>query len=148
MAKKSTFKLEEGIPFLVHRLASRLSSVANERFRAQGINIKVARVLLVLRSNEDATVQQLCEATAIDQSTMSHMLNRLMAKQLITKEREDADNRTVRVALTAKGAKMAATCATVASNYEEKAEATLSPRQVAELRQMLATIYRNFDDAV
>ena len=148
MAKKSTFNLDEGVPFLVHRLASRLASVANERFRAQGINIKVARVLMVLRTNEDATVQQLCEATAIDQSTMSHMLNRLTAKQLVTKKREDSDNRTVRVSLTAKGAKLAVTCAEVANNYEEKAVASLSPRQSAELRHMLVVVYRNFDDAV
>ena len=72
------------------------------------------------------------------------MLKRLMARQLVTKTREDKDNRTVRVALTPKGAKLASSCADVASSYEQMAIGSLSPRKAADLRQMLVTIYNNF----
>jgi DNA-binding MarR family transcriptional regulator len=148
LAKRTTFKLDQNIPFLLHRVASRLAGVANERFKEQKINTHVSRVMLVLLTHEEATVGELCEATSIDQSTLSHMLKRLMARQLITKTREDKDNRTVRVALTPKGAKLAANCAEVAGNYELKALGSISPQKAADLRQMLGTIYENFADEV
>jgi len=132
----------------VRRLASRLSSVADKHYRKFGINTQIARVLLVLWAKEVASVGELCEATTIDQSTLSHMLKRLMAKQIIVKKREDQDNRTVRVSLTPKGTKLAAICVEVASNYQLKTIASFSVQQVAELRHMLVTMYRNFDDAV
>lgn len=147
MAKKSAFNLEQNIPFLVHRLASRMAAVANERYKKEGINTLVVRVLLVLWTNKEATVGELCEATTIDQSTVSHMLKRLMARQLITKKREDRDNRAVRVSLTAKGAKLAESCAEIASNYERQALGIVSGEKAAEFRRMLVAMYRNFDDA-
>jgi DNA-binding MarR family transcriptional regulator len=107
-----------------------------------GINLMSARALLTLR-NGAATIGALALATGIDQPTLSHTLNRLLADKLIVKERQRHDNRSVRVELTRSGRKMSDRCFEQNRRYEKLVTSQLSATKVKVLKDMLKQMYAN-----
>ena len=136
-------RLNDHIPFLLYRLASQLSIEANAQFKALGVNTLSSRVLLVLLTGEAATVGDLSTITAIDQSTLSHILIRLCRNGLTIKRKEGRDSRIVNVRLTAKGRKVARRCREIGLQFAEITTASMTAGQKEDLRGMLKDMYRN-----
>jgi DNA-binding MarR family transcriptional regulator len=136
-------RLNDHIPFLLYRLASQLSIEANAQFKALGVNTLSSRVLLVLLAGDAATVGDLSSITAIDQSTLSHILIRLGRKGLTIKRKEGRDSRIVNVRLTAKGRKAALRCREIGLQFAGITTASMSAGQKDDLRTMLKEMYRN-----
>jgi MarR family transcriptional regulator, organic hydroperoxide resistance regulator len=135
--------LSEHIPFLLYRLASRLSIEANAQFKALEVNTFSSRVLFVLLSQQAMTVGELSTITSIDQSTLSHILIRLDRQGFTTKRREGRDSRTVTVGLTAKGREFAQRCHDISLTFARVTTASMNADQKNELRRMLKEMYRN-----
>lgn len=136
-------RLNDHIPFLLYRLASQLSIEANAQFKALGVNTLSSRVLLVLLTGEAETVGDLSTITAIDQSTLSHILIRLCRKGLTIKRKAGCDSRIVNVRLTAKGRKVARRCREIGLQFAEITTASMTASQKEDLRGMLKDMYRN-----
>jgi len=60
-------------------------------------------VLMALWEHDDQTVRELSDRLDLDSGTMSPMLKRLAALELVTRERSAADERQVRIRLTEAG---------------------------------------------
>jgi MarR family transcriptional regulator, organic hydroperoxide resistance regulator len=138
-----TINLDEHVPFLLYRAASKLASEANAELKTLGINTMCSRILLVLLRDTHVTVGDLCQATSIDQSTVSHTLIKLGRNGLVTKQRQLRDNRTVRVSLTPKGMLIARRCTDISTKNNRIAVEGLSRNQIATLRAMLRHLYEN-----
>lgn len=142
-----TIDLDEHVPFLLYRVASRLASGANAELKAIGINTMCSRILLVLLRDTTATVGDLCQATSIDQSTVSHTLIKLGRMGLVSKRRQLQDNRTVRVSLTAKGGEIAQRCGEIASHYDRLTSQGLSREQIRGLKTTLRHVFETLANA-
>lgn len=136
-------RLSDHIPFLLYRLASQLSIEANAQFKALGVNTLSSRVLLVLLTGEATTVGDLSSITAIDQSTLSHILIRLGRKGLTIKSKGGRDCRIVNVRLTAKGRKVARRCREIGLSFAEITTVSMTAGQKEDLRSMLKDMYQN-----
>lgn len=130
------------VPFLLARVANALNEWHAD-FRRLGLSVLSVRVMAVLSLNGAATVGELAEATSIDQSTLSHILRRLERAKLVAKVRQEHDNRSVRVAPTAKGRVLAKRCFRTAVQHEGMLTRGLSKTEVRALKAALERLYAN-----
>ena len=137
-----TILLHDSVPFLVHRVAASFNGWTAD-FRPLGLNVFSARVMVVLHINGAATVSELAEATALEQSTLSHILRRLTAARLVVKKRQAHDNRSVLVQLTARGRRVAEKCLHIVVGHERGITRGLTSEQVRSLKAALHQLYAN-----
>jgi DNA-binding MarR family transcriptional regulator len=130
------------VPFLLHCVATAMNEWHAD-FRKLGLSVLSVRVMAVLSLNGAASVGELAEATAIDQSTLSHILRRLVRSGLLTKTRQEHDNRSVKVKLTAKGRPVAKKCYDTAVKHERMLTRGLDAQNVRNLKATLNTLYSN-----
>jgi DNA-binding MarR family transcriptional regulator len=95
------------IPFAVHRLAARAVALATDDFAELGLTVSEARVVLVALQHGPMRVGVIAEYTSLELSTLSHMLGRLESDGILSRRRVLGDARSVDVALTARGRKIA-----------------------------------------
>ncbi|MCI4658104.1 MarR family winged helix-turn-helix transcriptional regulator [Cryobacterium zhongshanensis] len=87
--------------------ASRAVSQAYRAVLAQeDITYPQFLVLVVLASEGESSVSALASAMFLDSGTLSPLLQRLEARQILTRERRKGDERTVIVALTPEGLRL------------------------------------------
>lgn len=93
------------------RVADRLvADLEAKELEALGLNISSARALLALRLEgaDGLMLSALAEASGIQISTLSRIVDRLRARKLLSRRRQTDDGRTVRIVITAAGSEMAA----------------------------------------
>jgi MarR family transcriptional regulator, organic hydroperoxide resistance regulator len=139
------FDLIDNAAFLLFRITSKLSTEANQAFKKIGVSTMQARILLALLSAEGWTVGDLCQFTAIDQSTMSHSLVALARRELVSKRRQASDNRTVQVKLTTKGREIAQRCTDISSRFDRSLTQTLDDGQASALKKLLRQLYEGLN---
>lgn len=132
---------------LLHRIVARASANANEEFRPYGFNVQGARVLIALLDAGPTRVGELSYALAIDLSTLSHLLRRFSREALVVRSRVDADNRSVSVALTPKGRKIARKCKTARACHEAVLLKGFVAADIKSVRDLLRRICANVEQA-
>ncbi|WPH15970.1 MarR family winged helix-turn-helix transcriptional regulator [Variovorax paradoxus] len=135
--------LHDTLPFLLNRIAARITEAVNREFRPLGLNVFSGRVLTLLYLDEASTVGELAEKAALDQSTLSHILRRLQADGLLRKERLDHDNRSVMVLLTERGQEAAALCWDAIQTHDAMIRKGLDSANVKVLKHLLVRMYDN-----
>jgi DNA-binding MarR family transcriptional regulator len=133
---------QPSLPYLVHRIASRLEHQINRAAKADGLKIEGIRILLRLLRGGDQRVGQLANATSIEQSALSHMLKRMEANGLVTRGKAvHRDSRTALVSLTLRGRRMAQKYAPLFKATDEAWMDGLALPDRRRLKQMLNDIY-------
>ena len=112
--------ISDRITILLYRIIVPAAESTNAEISKFGINISGGRVLDALLAMGEMRVGQLCELTAIDNSTLSHLLRRMENLGYINRNRIVNDNRSVMVSLTPTGRDVAAFVSAL-SNETEKA---------------------------
>jgi MarR family transcriptional regulator, organic hydroperoxide resistance regulator len=134
-------------PFLLQRILSRVDSWHID-FRKLGLSVLSVRVMATMAINQGrASVAGLEVATAIDQSTLSHILRRLERDGHLEKARDTNDNRAIQIRLTARGAALAKRCYETACKHERRLTRGLGVKERRALKQTLDHLYRNVSDA-
>ncbi len=95
-------------------------------------------VMLVLWERGETSVKELGTELMLDSGTLSPLLKRLESADLLTRRRDPSDERSVRVALTARGDELRHAAAEVPIRMA--AASGLAPRELAELRDTLTTL--------
>jgi MarR family transcriptional regulator, organic hydroperoxide resistance regulator len=132
------------LTFLLHRVVSMLIDGTAPYFRSLGLSIPAARALSrLLETGGEQTVGSLADSTAIDLSTLSHILRRLEAQGLVTRTRQARDNRVVFAALTEEGRRIAQLGRDASLRDEAILLGDMSIKEAALLKQMLIRVYRN-----
>lgn len=90
--------------FRLHKVA-RLSDRMHERQyqREFGLNLREYRIIGLTGSLGDASFRRICQESGLDKAHVSRLVGRLIKRGLLTKRADPADQRTVNVALTARG---------------------------------------------
>ena len=133
---------QPSLPYLIHRIASRLERQINRAAKGDGLKIEGIRILLRLLRGGDQRVGQLADATSIEQSALSHMLKRMEAANLVTRGKAvKADSRMALVTLTLRGRRMAQKYAPLFKKTDEGWMEGLSLRDRRRLKEMLNNIY-------
>jgi DNA-binding MarR family transcriptional regulator len=106
-------------------------------FTDAGINIQKCRVMLSLHHHGQLRSGILAYLVGLEQTAISHLLKDLTRQGLIARERDRDDNRAVEVRLTASGKRLASYCHTAALKQEKLLLASLSPKEIASLREIV-----------
>lgn len=140
-----TIYLEDTAPFLLYRVGARVAGAANADYKAMGINLMSARVLITLLNGSEM-VGVLAQRTGVDQPTLSHIITRLVGGGWVKKERQAHDNRTVLIALTPTGRKLAHRCVNHNQRFERLITDKLSPAQTRALKEILKQMHSNVEE--
>ncbi|WP_408590443.1 MarR family winged helix-turn-helix transcriptional regulator [Novosphingobium sp.] len=95
-------------------------------------------VLVALRARDDRTVGELCELLFLESNTLTPLLKRLEAAGLVTRTRDKADERVVRIGLSAQGRTLAADIACVPADMV--AAAGTSEQDLAALPHLIRSL--------
>ncbi|GAB4083330.1 MarR family transcriptional regulator [Modestobacter muralis] len=95
--------LDEQLCFSLYRTSRALTALYRPLLDQLGITYPQYLVLMALWEQDDQTVRELSDRVDLDAGTMSPMLKRMAALELVTRERSAADERQVRIRLTEAG---------------------------------------------
>ena len=144
-ARNTLFR--QTVPFTMHRVTALSVANATEEFAQHGLNVHGARVMVVLLQNPNVRVGEIAEITCIELSTLSHMLRRFERDGLITRRRPPDDNRSVIVALTARGRRVAADVHEIVKSHQTTMLAGIPAGDIAVLRRVLDLMAANVEAA-
>ena len=136
----SDFALGDFVPYLLTRITNRLSKSLVEALKEVGLTPPYWRVLAVLHDGDRRTLTELSVYTAIDQSTLSRIVDRMEAQTLVTRRVSPDDARVQEVQIAPRGEEKFAEILPVAMDQYEWAVRNLSEQEIAELRQILRKI--------
>ena len=130
--------LDNYLAFLLAKASHGISAGFHRELKKRGVSIGTWRVLASL-SDGPCTVGDLAGFVLLNQPTMSKTLDRLAQEGLLERTRDNENRRSVQIALTARGRRMAAELIPLANAHETQAFAHLS---AAERRQLIAFLRR------
>jgi DNA-binding MarR family transcriptional regulator len=102
-AKAAVAALERSPSHLLHRALQRALDIYAEEFGAGAITQRQFAVLAAAAEREGATQADLVRITGIDRSTLADMVQRMIGKDLLERERSVVDARANAVRLTGAG---------------------------------------------
>jgi DNA-binding MarR family transcriptional regulator len=138
---ESMLELDRFLPYLVNKLASRLSvelaAVYQKRF---GITIPEWRVIAHLAENRNVSIREIFVRVAMDKSKVSRAAARLELSGFVKKTVNSTDRRLIELQLTPKGQKLFEKIEPLALAYERDALAALSPREAELFRTLIGKL--------
>jgi DNA-binding MarR family transcriptional regulator len=136
--------LDDLVPYLVNRVASRLNQNLAEKLRGRGLTFQHWRVLAALYRADGSTLGQLAETTVIPQSTLSRLVDRMArARLLLRRPARGGDGRFVEVWLSERGREVYAEIVPLALAEHEALLAGFAPEEAARIAVILHRMMRN-----
>lgn len=135
------FDLSTYLPYLVSRVGPAVESGFWDGMRSAGLNLEEWRVLAVLYSQGEQSLNQLSDRTSVKVSTLSRLVGRLADRGLVSRQRSDEDSRTVVISLLKRGRERAERIIPHCHRYEEMIEARLTEQDIADLHRLLPKLY-------
>jgi len=108
-------------------------------FRAAGIG----NVLFALFERDACIIKDLSERVQLTPSTLTETLRRMAKAGLIERHRDSTDGRASRIHLTKLGRSIEPKCRAVAEEIRGILESEMTPREVIELKKLLARMVDN-----
>src|SRR3954454_1602712 len=131
------------IGLLVARTAKALDRAFDDHLAAVGGSSATWLVLSSLKNGEHRTQGDLAAAVGVRQPTLTHHLDGLERAGLVTRDRDPANRRVQRVALTESGEALFVRLRRSAAAFEGRLRAGLDDDEVALLRRILAQVVEN-----
>ncbi|MPY72361.1 MAG: MarR family transcriptional regulator [Alphaproteobacteria bacterium] len=138
-------RLNSYLPYLVNRVGQRLVAGFTPALRAQGMDVQMWRVMIVLHAEGPQSAGALSRLTSINLSTLSRLVARMEEKRLVARRRDGADARSVVVAPTEEGRRRTEALLPAAAALEAAADFTEA--ELATLKSLLAKLYAGTADA-
>ena len=101
--RNTTFATDEFLPYLMNQITNLWNRNLKSALKRSSVNVKQFRVLAVLLRRPGLSLTELAEKTAIDQPTLSRMIDQLSELGLLKRETAKNDGRLLRLSVTAKG---------------------------------------------
>lgn len=141
------FDLRNYLPYLLNRVGFAVSDVFAEALAEESLTVPHWRVLAVLMHEGTMRVSELSELTSIEISTLSRLLSGLQRRGLLTRKSAKDDARVVNVTLAARGRAIVTRLLPSAVALEDRLIAGISPKDVVQLKGLLAKLYINITSA-
>lgn len=140
------FKLEDFIPYLLHRATAQIAHSFHFRAKEHGVTIEKWRVLSALLREDGQSMSGLAASTSIEISALSHLLKRMEREAMIERSRDPSDGRVTRLHLSAKGRETAERILPLAAYYEDTVLRGFSHEEAAQFRALLKRADANLRD--
>ncbi len=137
------FRLEDHLFFHFSQILARRTRALNARLRSHRLDYPRWRVLAVLQEQTGATMGRLADQTSVDRTTLTRTLGLMEAEGLVTRRERANDRRRLAISLTAKGHRLFARILPLALAETDRALASFSPEETADLKVKLKRIADN-----
>jgi DNA-binding MarR family transcriptional regulator len=135
--------LDTSVPYLLARAGIRTGQAFTLELKQFGLTLNDWRVCAALRNNPHQRLMDLAQNTSVDASTLSRVVDGLLQRGLLVRERSSEDARAVALRLTPDGVDLLEKVIPLAQLYERVALAGIDAEQADLLRDMLRRIYDN-----
>ena len=138
-------KLREG-GFLISKIkqiSERIFDKKLKNYDINDLNTAQGRIIFSLWQNDDISISELAQQTALGKTTLTSMLDRLEKSGYIVRNVDKEDKRKTRVALTAKSKSLESRHETVSKEMTTLFYAGLSENQIDEFERLLEHILSN-----
>lgn len=141
------FHLEQFLPYLVHRVGSRLAEGFEDRFAEAGLTLQQWRAAAVLYEFGPQAMGDIARRTSINASTMTRLIGQMEKQDLVKRERPVANQRTVYVRLLDEGRKRVESLIPQVIDYESDLSACFSEAELRTFKTLLEKFFHSlFDD--
>lgn len=137
------YQLSDALPYLLNRVGVRMGELFSRRLKPYGVTLPMYRVMATLWENGNRGLGELAEVTSVELSTLSRLIGAMIRKGLVSRKRPDANARTVKINLTAKGQRLIEELIPLAKLHEDVGLRSFPPDKIAELKRDLIKVFRN-----
>ena len=137
--------LEDAVPFLVARAGMRMGGAFSKQLKDFDLNLTEWRVCAALNHKPHQRLSELALQTSAEPSTLSRLVEGLMQRKLLVRDRSGEDARALALSLTPAGVELTRRIVPLAQLYERVALAGISKAQAESLKQMLRQLYDNMN---
>lgn len=137
------FDLERALPYLVARAGTRMGQAFSRELKRFQLTLTEWRVCAALHHEPHQRLSQLAAHTSTEPSTLSRVVDGMLQRGLLVRERSDEDGRALALALTDEGRDLTLRIVPLAQLFERVALAGLNAAQADALRGMLRVVYDN-----
>lgn len=136
---KQLLKIENQLCFPLYAAARLVTRLYQPILAELEITYPQYLVFLLLWDKDNRAVSELCNCLFLDSNTMTPLLQRLEAKQLISRKRDSVDERKVIVSLTKTGKLLKKKASKIPQYFKSEltANATLSAAELHDLHRLL-----------
>ena len=135
--------LERAIPYLLARAGMRMGQAFSKELKPFDLSLTEWRVCVALQHKTHQRLSELASHTATEPSTLSRVVDGLLQRGLLVRDRSGEDARALALNLTAAGRDLTQRVIPLAQLYERVSLAGLTSAQADALRDMLRSIYDN-----
>ncbi|MGQ9425369.1 MarR family winged helix-turn-helix transcriptional regulator [Gilvimarinus sp. F26214L] len=118
-AQNGDFLIHNSYTFWISRLASLMQEEFNHRLAGEGVTWPQWMVLNVLHHQLAGTPAMIADTVGVDRSAVTRLLDRLEKKELLLREHDKLDRRSVKVRMTASGQALVARLNHLAHEHQE-----------------------------
>ena len=137
-----------GSAYLAFQLSTQHQKLMEAEFKPLGLSIAVWRPLMFLKAAGLCTMTRLSRLSGIDRTTLTRMVDRLVADGLVRREPSASDRRLVVLSLSAKGEEIYRIGAPVEARVNSRMFQGMPAPEHVRLRQLLAdALARTVSDA-
>lgn len=131
-------KLNNQLCFPTYALSRQITNMYRPHLEKLGLTYPQYLVLMVLWEYKQVTIKCLGELLWLDTGTLTPLLKRMEASELLIRKRSEEDERVVNVSITTKGQTLEKDAKAIPS--EIKKELKMTDSEVEELREHLKSI--------
>lgn len=135
--------LQESIPYLVARAGVRMGQSFTREIRKFELTLTEWRVCSALHHKPHQRLSEVASNTSTEPSTLSRVVDGLMQRGLLLRDRSGDDARALALSLTPEGAALTLRLIPIAQLYERVSLTGFSSVQAEQLRDMLRRLYYN-----
>lgn len=137
--------LERDSLLRARQLVDRMRSLYRELESHTGAPVVMHRAVAAIAAEPGIPASRLAELLGLQRSTMSHVLKALAARAWIERRRSEADQRSVRLHITAAGRNVLQATTGKVSGVLQRAVRALDENELAELNRSLEALLRHID---
>nr|BBD84681.1 MarR family transcriptional regulator [Chromobacterium sp.] len=140
--------LEQAVPYLVARAGARMGQAFTKALKPFGLSLNEWRVCASLGHKPHQSLSELVLHAAVDTSTLSRIVDRLVRQGLVCREKNEQDGRAIRLRLSDEGANLTREIVPLAQRYEKVALTRFTIEEAELLRSLLVRLYENSEPLV
>lgn len=139
------FEYQAATPHWVNRLSFLIRAEVQQRFRAEGYSLTAEEwaMLMLLWKQAPQTMGQLAAVSLRDRTTVTRLVDSMVAKELLKRTQDPNDRRSVLVDLDEKGRALEAPLTEIVKKFIAEATRGISDEEIAQANAVLERMTRN-----
>ena len=140
------FKLTNSLPYMLNTIARRLGDAFASELAEHHLTLPMFRVLAALLQREEQRLGELSQMIQIEISTLSRLVGAMKTRRLVSRRRQQNDERSVRISLTPEGRALIEKMVPRAVYYENLAVRNFADGSIDALKLALGKMLDNVAD--